>query len=258
MSTYDEVIDVATRKSFFYPAGEMYSNSPAGFWDYGPYGRALKERIIQSWRKQFVQKEEMLEIDGAQILQEEVYKGSGHIPGFTDPLAKCSKCNKIERADKLIEEKTEIHMQEGLANEVFDELLKKHKITCPKCKGLFLPVTRHSLMIETKVASNSEKKTFLRPETCQNIFLNFPRMVKTMRLTLPQGIAQVGKAFRNEISPRQSILRGREFYQMESEVFFDPKEINNVENFDEVKDYKLRFLLNGKKEIEDLSVKDAV
>ena len=149
-------------------------------------------------------------------------------------------------------------MQEGLANEVFDELLKKHKITCPKCKGLFLPVTRHSLMIETKVASNSEKKTFLRPETCQNIFLNFPRMVKTMRLTLPQGIAQVGKAFRNEISPRQSILRGREFYQMESEVFFDPKEINNVENFDEVKDYKLRFLLNGKKEIEDLSVKDAV
>src|SRR3989344_3473704 len=218
--SYEKIIEFASRKSLFYPAAEIYPDSPAGFWDFGPTGHAIRRKIIESWRKEFVEREEMLEIHGSQILPEQVFMGSGHLKSFHDPIIQCIKCKKFERADKIL-----------------SETLKKH---IPEATPL------------------EEIKTYLRPEACQSIFLNFSRMVKTMRMTLPQGIAQVGGVFRNEISPRQSITRAVEFSQMEAEIFFNPNKINEIENFNEIRDYSIRVLLLGKENIEDISAEDLV
>ncbi len=176
---------------------------------------------------------------------------------FAYPIVQCTKCKKFERADKLISEKIGENVPESLAIEKLDELIVKHKIKC-KCGGEFGKVSKFNMMVETIVGKPGEFKTFLRPEACQSIFLNFSRMAKTMRLKLPQGIAQAGGAFRNEISPRQSITRSVEFSQMEAEVFFDASKINEIEKFDEIKDYKLRILFLGKKEVEEVSAEELV
>lgn len=255
---YDLLMELASRKSIFYPAAEIYPNSPAGFWDFGPVGQAIRRKIIDFWRYELVQKENMLEIHGSQILPESVFIGSGHLKSFADPIVQCTKCKKYERADKLIEEVIGKHTPESLPIEKLDELILENKIVCPKCKGSLGKVSKFNMMVETIVGKPGEFKTFLRPEACQSIFLNFARMVKTMRLTLPQGIAQVGGAFRNEISPRQSITRAIEFAQMEAEIFFDSEKIDEVENFEEIKDYKIRVLLLNNKDIEEFSAEELV
>lgn len=254
---YDRTMELALRKSLFYPAAEIYSDSPAGFWDFGPLGQAIRRKIINFWRKELVQKENMLEISGSQILPVGVFEGSGHMKSFVDPIIYCKKCKKYYRADQLISEKTRKHVPESTPIEELDRLIEKNNIKC-SCGGQLGKVTRFNMMVETIVGRKGDIKTFLRPETCQSIFLNFFRMVKTSRLRLPQGIAQVGGAFRNEISPRQSITRSIEFSQMEAEIFFDPEKINEIENFNEVKNYKLRILRLGRDEIEEISVQDLV
>ena len=255
---YEKLMELASRKSIFYPAAEIYPGSPAGFWDFGPVGHSIRRKIIEFWRKELVQKENMLEIYGSQILPASVFEGSGHLKSFTDPIVQCLKCKKFERADKLISEQLNKIIPESLSNEEFDELIKKNKIKCPKCGSELSKVSRFNMMVETIVGRGGEFRTFLRPEACQSIFLDFARMVKTMRLKLPQGIAQAGGAFRNEISPRQSITRSIEFSQMEAEVFFDPKKINEINNFDEVKDYKIRVLRLCKEEIEEFSAEELI
>jgi glycyl-tRNA synthetase len=257
-SKYDKVIELASKKSFFYPAAEVYANSPAGFWDFGPFGQAIRRKIVDFWRHEFVQKENMLEIHGSQILPESVFIGSGHLKSFADPIVQCTKCKKYERADKLISEVIEKNVPESLAIEKLDELIIKHKIKCPKCKGELGNVSRFNMMVESLVGKPGEFRTFLRPEACQSIFLNFPRMVKTMRMSLPRGIAQAGGAFRNEISPRQSITRAVEFSQMECEIYFDKDKIDEIEGFDKVKDYKIRVLRLGKEKIEEFTAHDLV
>lgn len=255
---YDKIIELASRKSLFYPAAEIYPGSPSGFWDFGPIGQAIRRKIVEMWRHELVQKENMLEIHGSQILPESVFLGSGHLKSFADPIVQCTKCKKFERADKIISEKTGKNIPELLAIEKLDELILENRIRCPKCGGEFGKVGKFNMMVETLVGKEGEFRTFLRPEACQSIFLNFSRMVKTMRLKLPQGIAQVGGAFRNEISPRQSITRAIEFSQMEAEIFFDEKKINEIENFDEIRNYKIRILRLGKEEIEEFSALELI
>ncbi|MBI4155354.1 glycine--tRNA ligase [Candidatus Woesearchaeota archaeon] len=252
---YDEIIELASRKSIFYPSNEIY-NAPAGFWSFGPLGESIRRRVIEFWRKEFVQKNEMFEIDGCQTMPDDVFKASGHLTSLVDPETVCKKCKGRFRVDKLLEEKLNKNIPESLSLSEFNALVKKNNIKCPSCKGDLGDVEKSSLMVETKLRGNN--KFYLRPEACQSIFLDFLRMSKTMRLTLPKGIAQVGKAFRNEISPRQSILRAVEFSQMEAEVFFNPDKINDVEDFKSVENYKLRILKLDSKNVEDVSCKDAV
>lgn len=255
---YDKVIELASKKSIFYPAAEIYPNSPAGFWDFGPIGQSIRRKIIEFWRHELVQKENMLEIHGSQILPQKVFEGSGHLSSFIDPIVQCTKCKKVERADKLISEAIGKHIPESLAIEKLDALIKENKIKCAKCNSLLGKVSKFNMMVETIIGRNNEQKTFLRPEACQSIFLNFARMAKTMRLKLPQGIAQAGGAFRNEISPRQSITRAIEFAQMEAEIFFDPEKINEIEEFEEVKNYKINFLQLGKEKTSQFTAQELV
>lgn len=255
---YEKLIELASRKSIFYPAAEIYPNSPAGFWDFGPVGQAIKRKIVDFWRHELLQKENMLEIQGSQIMPASVFEGSGHLKSFADPIVQCLKCKKFERADKLISETIGRTVPESMAIDKLDDLMHSNRIKCQKCKGDFGKVSKFNMMVETIVGKQGEFKTFLRPEACQSIFLNFARMVKTMRLKLPQGIAQAGGAFRNEISPRQSITRSVEFSQMEAEVFFDAAKINEIDNFDEVVGYKIRVLRLGKDKVEEITAEDMV
>ncbi|MBI5391387.1 glycine--tRNA ligase [Candidatus Woesearchaeota archaeon] len=257
-SKYEILMELASKKSLFYPAAEIYPNSPAGFWDFGPIGQSVRRKIINFWRKEFVQKESMFEIHGSQVLPQAVFEGSGHLKSFADPIVQCTKCKKYERADKLIEEATKQHVPESIAIEKLDVLIKENKLKCQKCGGDLGKVSKFNMMVETIVGKQGEMKAFLRPEACQSIFLNFLRMTKTMRLKLPQGIAQTGGAFRNEISPRQSITRAVEFAQMEAEIFFDAAKINEMENFDAVENYKVNILRLGEKKIESIPAAELV
>src|SRR3989338_2781977 len=255
---FERIMELASRRSIFYPAAEIYPNSPAGFWDFGPVGQAIRRKIVEVWRHEFVQKESMLEISGAQILPVTVFEGSGHVRSFADPVVRCLKCKRYERADHLISENIKKIVPESLPLEELEELIKKNKIKCPKCGGDFGKASKFKMMVETLVGKLDERKTFLRPEACQSIFLSFVRMVKTMRLKLPQGIAQVGSAFRNEISPRQAITRAVEFSQMECEIFFDPTEIDAVDGWEEVRVYKIRLLGLKSDKIEEIRAEDLV
>lgn len=239
MVKYEKIINLALRRSLFYPSCEIY-DGPAGFYNYGPYGAAIKRKIINLWRKLLVKKEGFLEIDGSIAMPERVFKSSGHLDNFNDPVTKCKKCGVFHRADQLLSEK----YKELTSEKVLTKALREQKIKCPECKGELEDVTRSNLMVQIKLGGSNEN-VYLRPETCQTIFTDFLRMMKTMRLKLPQGISQVGKAYRNEISPRQTILRTVEFEQMETEVFFDPEKINEVNNWENVKNYKLNVLLEN-------------
>jgi len=208
--------------------------------------------------KQLVEKEGMVEIFGSQILPEKVFEASGHLQNFNDPIVQCTKCNSLHRADKLIEVHSKDIVPESLGTAELDKLIKKHAVKCPKCKGSdFSTVKKFNMMMKVDIGATGDVPCYLRPETCQSIFLDFPRLYKTMRRNLPLGIAQAGKSFRNEISPRNSLIREREIGQMEVEVFFDPDKIDEIPNFKEVENYKLNLMLLKKKTAE-VSCKDAV
>jgi|SRR3989344_2567639 len=255
---YDVIMELASRKSLFYPAAEIYPNSPAGFWDFGPFGQAIRRKLIDFWRHELVGKEGMLEIHGSQILPASIFEGSGHLKSFADPIVQCLKCKKYERADKLISEAIGKNVPESLPIDKLDALIEENRIKCKKCKGNFSKVSKFNMMVETIVGKEREFRTFLRPESCQSIFLNYTRMAKSMRFKLPGGIAQVGGAFRNEISPRQSITRAIEFAQMDCEIYFDPEKINEINNFDKVADYKINILRLGKDKIEHFKTSELV
>jgi len=240
MVTYEDIVNLALRRSLFYPASEIHANAPAGFYDFGPYGATIKRKIVELWRKQLVQKEEFLELDCAIIMPEDVFKSSGHLANFNDPVTQCKKCNTIHRADKLLEEVTKKQFKESAPLDELTSAIREHKVKCPKCKGELMDVKRFNMMVKAEIGIATKAPCYLRPETCQTIFADWSRMVRTMRVTLPKGVAQVGKSFRNEISPRQTLLRQVEFSQMEAEVFFDPTQINEIERWDEIKNYALR------------------
>jgi len=194
----------------------------------------MKSKFIDLWRRDLVRRDGMLEVDGSQIMSKSVFVASGHIGNFTDPIIKCIKCNSIFRADRYIGEKTGESVPERMADEEIDQLIKKYQLKCQNCKGEFGKVSRFNMMFRVGIGPAAEE-AYLRPETCQTIFVDFARVFKIMRGKLPMGIAQIGKSFRNEIAPRQSLLRLREFYQAEIEVFCNPNKLNDLPRFEEVK-----------------------
>ena len=236
---YEEVMKLALERGFYFPSCEVYSDANAGFWEYGPSGVGLKNKFLELWRRELIRRDGMMEIDGSQIMSKSVFEASGHLGNFADPIIKCTKCNSTFRADRTIAEITNIEIPESADLEEFDNAIKENKIQCPKCKGDFGTTKKFNMMFKVGIGPQ-EEEAYLRPETCQSIFVDFPRLFKTMRGKLPLGIAQVGKSFRNEIAPRQSLLRLREFYQAEIEVFCNPGRLNEVEKFAEIENTIIR------------------
>ena len=261
MISIDEMFTFCKRKGFVFPNSEIYGGL-AGFFDYGPLGVELNNNIKQSWWKAFVQdREDVVGIDGCIITNPKVWEASGHVEGFEDVLIECKKCHERFREDVLIEDVLKI-AADGLKAPAVDKLVEENKIKCPKCKGELGKASRFNLMFQTQVGPKPTKEAiaYLRPETAQLIFANFRAVMDVSRLKLPFGIAQIGKAFRNEISPRHFLFRCREFEQMEIEYFIKPKQacpyMKSVEN------YKLLIysseMQEKKKEPEQMSVKDAL
>ena len=236
---YEEVMKLALERGFYFPSCEVYSDANAGFWEYGPSGVGLKNKFLELWRRELIRRDGMMEIDGSQIMSKSVFEASGHLGNFADPIIKCTKCNSTYRADRTIAEIANIEIPESADLNEFDNAINENKIKCPKCKGDFGTTKKFNMMFKVGIGPQ-EEEAYLRPETCQSIFVDFPRLFKTMRGKLPLGIAQVGKSFRNEIAPRQSLLRLREFYQAEIEVFCNPRRLDEVEKFAEIENTIIR------------------
>jgi len=252
---YDDVMKLALERGFYFPSCEVYGDAKAGFWEYGPSGVSLKNKFLELWRRELVRRDGMMEIDGSQIMSQSVFEASGHLSSFADPIIKCSKCNSTFRADRIISEVSKIEIPESANLEEFDKAISENNIKCPRCKGDFGSSQKFNMMFKVGIGPDAEP-AYLRPETCQSIFVDFPRLFKTMRGKLPLGIAQVGKSFRNEIAPRQSLLRLREFYQAEIEVFCNPKNLSELEKFKEVENTIIRVQIDS--EAKEMTCKEAV
>ncbi|MDH3501252.1 MAG: glycine--tRNA ligase [Nitrosopumilus sp.] len=236
---YEDVMKLALERGFYFPSCEVYSDAQAGFWEYGPSGVSLKNKFLELWRRELIRRDGMFEIDGSQIMSKSVFEASGHLGSFADPIIKCKKCKSTFRADRTISEISNMEIPESADLIEFDKAILQSNIKCPKCKGDFENTKKFNMMFRVGIGPE-EEEAYLRPETCQSIFVDFPRLFKIMRGKLPFGIAQVGKSFRNEISPRQSLLRLREFYQAEIEVFCNPSRLNDVEKFSEIQNTIIR------------------
>ncbi|HIQ51184.1 MAG TPA: glycine--tRNA ligase [Nautiliaceae bacterium] len=284
----------ALKNTFFYPTAEIY-NPLSGFYEYGSLGTLLKRNWEELWKNYFLNEENFWEIEGRSILPEKVLIASGHVENFNDPLIECKYCKERLRADKLVEEKLNIEA-EGLTSKELEEIIKKNKLKCPKCgKELENEVRLFNLMFEISVGPISEKtyildlinlakkgeikeelvlkvldrlkenyeekiKAYLRPETAQSAYLNFKREFEAHRQKLPLGLAIIGTAFRNEISPRQALFRLREFTQAELQIFFDPKKINELkkEDLKEFNNLKITYKDNQNKKEGELSFKEFI
>jgi glycyl-tRNA synthetase len=219
----NEMATFCKKKGFVYPTSEIYGGL-AGFFDFGHLGVELNNNIKQAWWKTHVQnRDDIVGIDGSIIANPGVWKASGHVENFEDILVECTKCHERYKAEGLIEEVLKIHAG-GLTTGDFKKLIEENNIKCPKCKSDFGDPSAFNLMFMTHVGpkQSEESIAYLRPETAQLIFTNFKLVADNARLKLPFGIAQVGKAFRNEISPRNFLFRAREFEQMEIEYFIHP------------------------------------
>ena len=249
----EELSRYCLQYGFFYPTAEIYRTAPSGFWDYGPLGTLLKQKFLQIAMKELVRRDEMILIDGSQILPREVFLASGHLNFFTDPLCSCNNCGSIFRADKLIEEKIGKPVPERTPLEELARLLQNVK--CPSCYGELGNLRLFNMMFKTTVGVDGDEM-YLRPETTQNIYISFPRLYVYARRKLPITVAQIGKSFRNEISPRQLLLRLREFTQLEIEVFYNPNNIDNIEKYKEVENKKIPLYINNERII--LTCKEAI
>ena len=224
--TMEKLVNYCKQYGFIFQGSEIYgglSNS----WDYGPLGRELKENIKKAWWKRFIQEEKnSYGLDAAIIMNPEVWVASGHVASFADPLIDCKSCKSRYRADKLIEDFTEgKETGDGWDNKKLEGFIADNKIVCPKCgKSDFTPIRQFNLLFETHigVTEDSASKVYLRGETAQGIFVNFNNVQRSQRAKIPFGIGQIGKAFRNEITPGNFIFRTREFEQMEYEFFCKP------------------------------------
>jgi glycyl-tRNA synthetase len=231
----DQIVSFCKRRGLAYPGSSIYGGF-ANSYTYGPYGVELKNNIKKLWWRTFIhEKENIVGIDGDIILHPRTWEASGHVGGFNDQMIDCKKCKSRFRADHIIENQLNIEC-EGLSDEDVTKLIQENNIQCPTCKSIdFTDVRKFNLMFETEMAktknNSSEKeqsKAYLRPETAQAIFLEFKNVVDTMRVKLPFGIGQIGKAFRNEITPGNFIFRRLEFEQMEIEYFIHEKNWKEV------------------------------
>ncbi|RLI73645.1 glycine--tRNA ligase [Archaeoglobales archaeon] len=225
-----ELMEMLIRRGFLWQSFEIYGGM-AGFIDYAPLGNGLRRKIENLWREFFVINERAAEIDTPTVGVEEVFIASGHATSFTDVAIECERCGRVFRADHYIKEKLGIEVDETI--EAVSEVLEMYDLKC-ECGGNFKKPTRMNLMFSTTIGPGRGKKGYLRPETAQGMFVNFKRLADYFRGKLPFGVAQIGRAYRNEISPRQGVIRLREFNQAELEYFVNPKEKKHPD-FEKVK-----------------------
>ena len=221
---YEKVVELARKRGFFWPSFEIYGGV-AGFYDLGPLGTLLKNSIAQLWREYFVVRhmDMVVEIETPVITPRAVFEASGHLEHFTDPIVECLSCGRKFRADQLVEEACGVRV-EGLSTDELTKILREKGVKCPVCGGELSDVRTFNLLFQTYIGPYTQNTAFLRPEAAQGMFTSFKRVFTAMRERLPLGIAQVGRVARNEISPRQGMVRLREFTIMEVEFFFDPEE----------------------------------
>jgi glycyl-tRNA synthetase len=240
MKLADRILDIAKRRGFFWPSFEIYQGC-SGFYTYGPLGTLLKLHVESVIRNHYVNREGCLLVEAPTLTTEDPWVASGHVESFTDMIVDCGKCGEPYRADHIIEEKTKVDT-EGMNMKQVGDLIKKHKIRCPKCGGLLGNIYDYNLMFRTFIGPGKNKVSgAMRPETAQTTYMPFKRLFEIGRKKLPLGVLQVGKSFRNEISPRQGLVRLREFSQAEVQFFTNPKAKNDHPRFDEVK--KMRMLV---------------
>ncbi|MCI2061372.1 MAG: glycine--tRNA ligase [Eubacteriaceae bacterium] len=260
--TMDAIVALAKNRGFVFPGSEIYGGL-ANSWDFGPLGVEFYNNIKKAWWRKFVQESKYnVGIDAAILMNPKTWEASGHVGGFSDPLIDCKNCHSRFRADKLIEEfvqntKGEEIIVDGWPNEKLEEFIRENGITCPDCgKTDFTDIRQFNLMYKTYqgVTDDTASQIYLRPETAQGIFVNFKNVQRTSRKKLPFGIAQVGKAFRNEITPGNFIFRTREFEQMEVEFFCKPG--TDLEWHAYWKDFCKNFLLSLGMHEENIRLRD--
>ena len=260
---FTAISELARRRGFFWQSYEIYGGV-GGFVTYGPLGTRLKQNIEAKLREMFVNKLSILEIESSVIAPGKVFEASGHVNHFKEPMVECSQCNKRFRADHLLQEYAKIRATETekMSLEETQAAIEKNAITCPECGGTFNPPQQFLTMFETTIGPYSGSKGYGRPETAQGIFVEFNRLYKAAREKLPFGVLQIGHALRNEISPRQGLIRLREFTIADLEFFFDP-ETPRCHLLKDVENETLPILLaekraKGSEETLNITVKEAI
>ena len=239
MASYEDVMSLSVRRGFLWPAVDLYGGF-AGFYDYGHNGVLLRRRWEDRWIETFLGlSDNYYLIDTTTILPEAALKASGHVDHFTDILVTCTRCGESYRGDQLLEAATH-EEQEGLTTEEIDARIQELKIRCPNCKGVLGPSREFHMMFPLEVGPTGKDRAYLRPETAQGVFLNFKREFEALRRRLPMGLAIVGRAYRNEISPRQGVYRMREFIQAELQIFFDPTTFGDAVPFQDIASVPVR------------------
>ena len=256
--TMDDLVNYSKQYGFVFQGSEIYGGLANSF-DFGPLGTELKNNIKKAWMKKFVEEDiNNVKLDSAILMNPKVWEASGHLSTFADPLIDCRECKSRYRADKLIEDYTKGEITgDGMSNEELINYINEHNIVCPKCGKLnYTDIRQFNLMFKTfqGVTEDSKNTIYLRPETAQGIFTNFMNVQRSMRLKVPFGIGQIGKSFRNEITPGNFIFRVREFEQMELEFFCKPG--TELEWFNYYKNACFNFLLSLGIKKENLRMRD--
>jgi glycyl-tRNA synthetase len=246
--TMEDIVSFAKRRGFVFPSSEIYGGFQAVY-DFGPYGAELAKNIREAWWKAMVQEHDnIVGLDSSIFMSPRVWEASGHVGGFSDPLAECKKCHTRVRVDHLLED-IGVFADEKMSDEEINELLAENmdKVTCPKCgQKDFSEAKSFNLLVQSNLGNFTgdwnKEPTYLRGETCQGIYVNFKNVVDTARVKVPFGIAQIGKAFRNEITARQFIFRKREFEQMEMQMFVHPDQA--METYNAWRDKRWNYYVN--------------
>jgi glycyl-tRNA synthetase len=247
--TMEQIVALAKHRGFIFPGSEIYGGL-ANTWDYGPLGVELKNNVKKAWWKKFIQESPYnVGLDAAILMNPQAWVASGHVGNFNDPMIDCKSCKSRQRADKIIEnalaEKDIEIVVDGMTFDQMMDLMNEHHIVCPECSAFdWTDIRQFNLMFKTfqGVTEASSNVVYMRPETAQGIFVNFKNVQRTMRKKLPFGIGQIGKSFRNEITPGNFTFRTREFEQMELEFFCKPGE--DMQWFEYWRSYCFQWLLN--------------
>ena len=261
VESMEKIVSLCKSRGYVYPGSEIYGGL-ANTWDYGPLGVELKNNVKKAWMKKFVQETKYnVGLDAAILMNPQTWVASGHVGGFSDPLIDCKECKTRHRADKLIEEwahdQGKDMVADGMSDHEMIKFMDDNNINCPECgKHNFTDIRKFNLMFKTfqGVTEDAKAEIYLRPETAQGIFVNFKNVLRTTRRKMPMGIAQIGKSFRNEITPGNFTFRTREFEQMELEFFCKPG--TDMEWFEYWKDYCKNWLLNLGMEEENMRMRD--
>lgn len=241
----EKIVSLCKRRGFVYPSSEIYGGFSA-IYDFGPYGAELASSIKREWWKAMVQmRDDIVGLDSAIFMHPKIWEASGHTAGFSDPLAECKSCHARSRVDHLLESigvKADEKISEEEINKIFSE--NKQKIKCPECgKSDFTDVKKFNLLVKSNLGNFtddwSKSPVYLRGETCQGIYVNYKNVLDSARVKIPFGIAQIGKAFRNEITARQFIFRTREFEQMEMQYFLSPED--EMKEYEKLREYRWKF-----------------